>query len=344
MGISRLGGSHSGTGSGRKRSNRISGSYNIVESQSVSGPASLHISSPYTGPNGEIYKGYRIDTTLTIAVGESTAIPASISYGKLDGYRKIGRTLAVGGLDILIQGGGGGGGAWVAGGGGGGGTVVVPNYTATPGNHTMSVGGGGGGNNNPGGMPGDMGGQRGGDTTAFGYIAKGGGVGSSWSSTNRNDGGNGGGGSSSGPVGPTTQTPQNGSFPGPSFQQYGHPGNSNGNPTSHGSAGGGGSGESPHNNNQAARHGNDGLLNTFYDGTNDHYGAGGGQGTHDGGYGNTTGGLGGGGTGYSDTQSNPGANGTGYGSGGGGCGRTGGQPSVGGSGSGGVVIIRTRIG
>ena len=108
MGISRLGGSHSGTGSGRKRSNRISGSYNIVESQSVSGPASLHVSSPYTGPNGEVYRGYRIDTTFDITIGEATAIPGSISYGKLDGYRKIGRTLAVGGLDILIQGGGGG--------------------------------------------------------------------------------------------------------------------------------------------------------------------------------------------------------------------------------------------
>ena len=344
MGISRLGGSHSGTGSGRKRSNRISGSYNVVESQTVSGPGSVNVSSPYTGPNGEIYRGYRIETTLGITIGAAQAIPASITYGKLDGYRKIGRTLAVGGLDILIQGGGGGGGAWVAGGGGGGGTVVLPNYTATPGNHTMSVGGGGAGNNNPGGMPSDMGGQRGGDTNAFGYVAKGGGVGSSWDATRRTDGGNGGGGSSNGSPGPTTQTPQNSSFPGPSFQQYGHAGNSNGNPTSHGSAGGGGSGESPHNNNQAARHGNDGLLNTFYDGTNDHYGAGGGQGTHDAGYSNTSGGLGGGGTGYSDTQSNPGANGTGYGSGGGGCGRTGGQPSVGGSGSGGAVIIRTRIG
>ena len=72
---------------------------------------------------------------------------------------------------------------------------------------------------------------------------------------------------------------------------------------------------------------------------NRYYGAGGGQGTHDGGFSNSSGGPGGGEPDIlTPLQSRSHA--THYGGGGGGCGRTGGQPSTGGSGYAGVVIIR----
>ena len=341
MGISRLGNSSTASGSGRKRSNRIGGGISIFSGQTVTSPGSV-TESTWTGSGGEKYRVHLITTTQPITVnGDGGANPATIQYSRSENKYLIGSNVtAGGGIDVLVQAGGGGGGCWVAGGGGGGATVVMPNFTAPAGATTITVGGGGQGHSNPGNMPSDMGGQRGGDSIAFGYVAKGGGTGSTWDQSQRVPGGNGGGGSSNGPVGSSTQPTQNGPKPGNSFTQYGNPGNSNGNPTSHGSAGGGGSGENPHNNSQDAKNGNDGRLNQWLDGSNRYYGAGGGQGTHDGGYSDSPGGLGGGGTGYSGTQFNPGANATHYGGGGGGCGRTGGQSSTGGSGYAGVVIIR----
>ena len=108
----------------------------------------------------------------------------------MDGY---------GDVEVFLVGGGGGGGAGRLDGGGGAGGVLVTPAPASPGSYTITVGPGGTGQSSwtgfsiPGASPP---GSRGGDTTAFGQTAKGGGI----SNTGLKPGGSGSGGGSNNTV------------------------------------------------------------------------------------------------------------------------------------------------
>jgi len=95
--------------------------------------------------------------------------------------------------DVVLVGGGGGGGAQHAGGGGAGGLVAQSGITLNAGTYAINIGGGGGGCPSYGAYSG-WSGQNGGNTTAFGLTAFGGGAGGG---TNGNNGGSGGGANAS---------------------------------------------------------------------------------------------------------------------------------------------------
>jgi hypothetical protein len=261
-------------------------------------------------------------------------------------------------IDVLMVAGGGGGGTDNAGAGGAGGLIFKPDIDIQPGNYFISIGTGGTGAVVQGTTA-----TAGGDTTAFGLTAKGGGYGNNGNTGDgsSNSGGSGGGGdgerNTSG--GTETQSLQSGDS-----STYGH-GNDGGNYGGNSGGGGGGAGTAGANGDSVATGvggvGGDGLYqvtigSTTYNfatmfGTS--YGdiitsqawfAGGGAGGND--NSNTTdvaGGKGGGGTGKGanwtpgDRSIDGDAN-----TGGGGAGATysGSQDLPGGNGGSGIVIIR----
>ena len=291
-------------------------------------------------------------------VGLTSAAGGTITY--LDGYtihtftNSGDFTVYSGGdVDVLMVGGGGGGGTDNAGGGGAGGLIFRPGLIISPGTYTIDIGTGGVGAPSQGTTA-----TKGGDTTALGLTALGGGYGNNGNDDGAaNSGGSGGGGdgerNTNGGTG--TQPSQTGDS-----GTYGY-GNSGGNHG--GSAGGGGGGAG-----QAGANGSSGVGGIGGDGLNEvttggfvynfadmfgtDYGhiisgeawfAGGGGGANNNDITtNVAGGNGGGGTGKgsdgsnTDTAINGAAN-----TGGGGAGGTfGGGDRNGGNGGSGIVIIR----
>ena len=99
-------------------------------------------------------------------------------------------------IDALLVGAGGGAGAQIGGGGGGGGVIKLLGITPVFGSNTISIGTGGAGGPN-----GSSPASNGGNTTAFGYTAFGGGAGGTGNVSNGSNGGSGGGcGIQSGPT------------------------------------------------------------------------------------------------------------------------------------------------
>jgi len=128
-------------------------------------------------------------------------------------------------VEVLIVGGGGGGADYegpgnAGAGGGAGGLVHHASFDVAIGTYPIVVGDGGPDNPSP---HGAYIGEDGGDSSAFGMVAKGGGGAGGYTSNGRT-GGSGGGGDDSG-SGPTNQSSQNTPFvPNPDFNQYGHAG------------------------------------------------------------------------------------------------------------------------
>tara|TARA_R110002167_G_scaffold169443_1_gene367388 strand:+ start:547 stop:2070 length:1524 start_codon:yes stop_codon:yes gene_type:complete len=233
---------------------------------------------------------------------------------------------SAGNVDYLIVAGGGAGGNWHAGGGGAGGVLTAASLSVTAQGYPIVIGEGGtGGTSSLG--------NNGGNSTAFGLTAIGGGRGGNYSATPPASGGSGGGGN-----GVATSAHNTGAA-GTAGQ-----GNAGGNAASaHGGGGGGGAGAvggSTGNTDGAA--GGVGVANS-YSGSSVYYGGGGGGGSWQ----NTStggiGGNGGGGNGSYNLNTNPPTQGTANtGGGGGGAGSQGNNTSYVGqtTGGSGVVIIR----
>ena len=85
------------------------------------------------------------------------------------------RVTEAGSIDMLVVGGGGGGGTQGGGGGGGGGVVYTQNFEVVAGTYEINVGMGGGG-----GWSNKVASANGGDSSAFGVVAYGGGAGGSY--------------------------------------------------------------------------------------------------------------------------------------------------------------------
>jgi hypothetical protein len=280
---------------------------------------------------------------------ETTITDAGVNY-RVHSFTTSGLTTANanfvvstgGDVDVLIVAGGGGGGSWVGGGGGGGGIVYRTNLTVAAGTYPISVGGGGIGGLNPGSYTAPF--PRtanGGNSTAFGLTALGGGAATSWSAQGANGGS--GGGAAAGA--PTTLLGLQPSSASGGFGNNGGPTNGFGGPPPHTASGGGGAGaagEAIVSNSQSGRGGN-GLAFSIRTGSNVTYGGGGGGGVHNPDGAAANGGTGGGGNGIvASTGKAP--NGTdGLGGGGGGNGRNGGERSEGGDGGCGIVVIRYRV-
>jgi hypothetical protein len=269
-------------------------------------------------------------------------------------------------MDVLVVAGGGGGGAHVPGGGGAGGLVYRPNKPVTAGTYPIVVGAGGLGSFNPGGYAGQPNATAGGDSTALGLTAKGGGWGLSWFEDLRSANGGSGGGREgrNGARGLQTQTSQAGES---GIYGFGSDGG-NGRQPSWGNdpypgAGGGGAGGPGTDQPNINTCGNGGpgryygsVFGTSF-GEGGWFAGGGGGGS----WGFTSGGrglggIGGGGAGDSPTGngSGPSARGAGAtptgvsgtantGGGGGGAGKTGGEASRGGNGGSGIVLIRYAL-
>jgi hypothetical protein len=269
-------------------------------------------------------------------------------------------------MDVLVVAGGGGGGAHVPGGGGAGGLVYRPNKPVTAGTYSIVVGGGGTGSFNPGGYGGQPNATAGGDSSALGLTAKGGGWGLSWFEDTRSANGGSGGGREgrNGSRGTQTQTSQPGESGTYGFGNDGGNGRqpSWGNDPYPGAGGGGAGGPGTDQPNiQTCGDGGPGryygnVFGTSF-GESGWFAGGGGGGSWgftSGGRGN--GGIGGGGDGDSPTGNGdgPSARGVGgtptgesglanTGGGGGGAGKTGGQASRGGNGGSGIVLIRYAL-
>jgi hypothetical protein len=281
-------------------------------------------------------------------------------------------TVTTGGyMDVLLVAGGGGGGCHVPGGGGAGGVVIRPGLNVAAGTYAISVGNGGVRSSNTGSNPtayvGMPNATVGGDTTAFGLTAKGGGFGGSWSQDTRSTtGGSSGGrnGSQAQPGAPTqpSQGGDSGTYGlgnwgenGQSFQSSRYPG---------GGGGGAGCAAQQAYDSDDCGDGGDGinLISMFGPkyGENGWFAGGGGGGSW--GFGSVRykpglgrGYRGRGGGGYGDSPNGAGSGpsfktgsgqptgGDGYantGGGGGGGGARGGDPSQGGNGGSGIVLIR----
>lgn len=246
--------------------------------------------------------------------------------------------------EMLIVAGGGGGGGSTAGGGGAGGLIYNPKVPLSTGSYTITVGGGGSGTQRA-----DQGAPvntSGGNSSALGYTAFGGGAGFSGSAyaaskPAQNGGSGGGGGYYSGNLAPNGQGTR-----GFGVQGQGNDGGF-GDPVSEWGGGGGGGagaegvrqGDGTSQSYPSRRQGGDGLQ---YDisGTPTYYAGGGGGGVNDASA-HSLGGLGGGGKGGSGTPNvaEPGSVNTGGGGGGGGYYQYGPGGAAGGSG---IVIIRYR--
>jgi hypothetical protein len=322
------------------------------------------------------YEWYDLDVALwfplsiisPIATGGteiSTFISAGITY-RIHAFLSSGSLTVTrpGEAQVLIVAGGGGGGSHVPGGGGAGGLIYHPCLSLTEGTHNIVVGQGGIGSFNPGNYTGMPNATRGGNSTAFGLTALGGGFGGSWDQDTRdNSGGSGGGRNTNRSVSRRGTQPEQ---PGDSgLFGYGNAGRLNYVEAvdNYGGGGGGGAGAEPPQpaTQNIGGNGGIGMNMSLYFGTT--YGqsgwfAGGGGG---GGWGIVSpigdGGQGGGGNGDCPTGAGTGNSarrGTGEptgfnglansGGGGGGAGRTGGQSSRGGNGGTGIVLIRYRLG
>lgn len=150
----------------------------------------------------EIYDGSKwIAQDGTTVQGFSAAVSGEFFTDYFNGYVVHAFTGAgtftpafTGNVDVLIVAGGGGGGSHVPGGGGAGGLIYRPNLSVNPTTYNIVVGQGGQGSQNVGGYAGMPNATRGGDSSAFGLTALGGGFGGSWTQDTRsNNGGSGGG-------------------------------------------------------------------------------------------------------------------------------------------------------
>jgi len=280
---------------------------------------------------------------------ETTITDGGINY-KVHSFTTSGLTTANanfvvstgGDVDVLIVAGGGGGGSWVGGGGGAGGIVYRTNLAVAAGTYPIVIGGGGIGGLNPGSYNAPF--PRtanGGNSSAFGLTALGGGAATSWSAQGANGGS--GGGAAAGA--PTTLLGLQPSSASGGFGTNGGPTNGFGGPPPHTASGGGGAGEAGEaiqSNNVSGRGGN-GLAFSIRTGSAVTYGGGGGGGVHDPGGTPRNGGTGGGGNGIAASTGKA-PNGTdGLGGGGGGNGRNGGERSEGGDGGCGIVVIRYKV-
>ena len=237
-------------------------------------------------------------------------------------------------VDLLLIGGGGGGAGRIGGGGGAGGFVTTTSMSVSVGSFSIVVGGAGaagltGDGVNPGG--------NGGNTTALGLTAYGGGGGGPTDSYVGLAGASGGGGGRSG-----------GTAGGAAI--YGSQGNSGGTagPATDRSGGGGGAGGTGATGNVSGNGGN-GLPNPIPGSTagvlssSTYYLAGGGGGSGYGGPVGGSGGLGGGGSGLTTPSASTGGNGTANSGGGGGGGGYNAGGTAGGAGGSGVVVIRYKF-
>ena len=278
-------------------------------------------------------------------------------------------SFAGGEVDVLLVGGGGGGGSGKSGGGGGGGGGFVyrTGVTLADGVYSIVVGEGGAGAQ-PNGSGGATQAENGGDSSAFDFVAHGGGRGGN-AATKGAKGGSGGGGA---PRYISTSAGRGTYAGGAAYEGEGYPGGCSTNETRtgksnfhlHAWAGGGGgagekggdavsngSGSSDQNTTGSAGKGGDGLPCSIT-GVEVYYAGGGGGGFAD--YsapnkgGTVAGGLGGGGRGSgskTDSAPYPGTDGEdGLGGGGGGGGAFGTNlNAAGGKGGDGVVIVRYRL-
>lgn len=307
--------------------------------------------------NGVWYKLDRsIDASATGADITNEIVENGVRYRVHTFYGSGSITISrPGEVEYLLVAGGGGGGAWVGGGGGAGGFLNGKVFLSA-GTYPISVGGGGTNEYNPGSYSGMPRATNGGDTTAFGLTAVGGGRGGSWAPYNALTGGSGGGEGYSDPS--RAGTPGQG-FPGGRGRGSG----TNGYPT-----GGGGGAGGPGGDWTASKSGDGGIgRDSRISGTQVWYAGGGGGGIH-GANSNAQPGNGGkGGGGYGDapnaddsigtpdsattgslvwdnTKAPTGRDGSEYtGGGGGASGRSGGRASYGGSGGSGVAIVRYKI-
>ena len=342
----------------------------------------------FTAPGGQTKLFYFVETVYdahNYTLSENFFSPPSATGGVTTTYTSLGTQYrvhafttvgatnfvvssagTVGTVDILIVAGGGGGGAHVPGGGGAGGLVYRPGKTITAQTYPIVVGVGGTGSYNPGSYGGQPNATAGGDSTALGLTAKGGGWGLSWFEDLRSANGGSGGGREgrNGSRGLATQSAQAGESGTYGFGNNGANGRqpSWGNDPYPGGGGGGAGGPGADQPNiQTCGDGGPGryygnIFGTSY-GQSGWFAGGGGGGSWgftSGGRGN--GGIGGGGAGDSPTGNGdgPSARGAGgtptgvygtanTGGGGGGAGKTGGQASRGGDGGSGIVLIRYAL-
>jgi filamentous hemagglutinin family protein len=311
--------------------NLISGTGSLTKQGS--GTTSLFGASTYSG--GLTLSAGTLGVYHNTAMGSGAVTAAggtSIMFGR--SVTSVGNNFTLNGavtfdldtaVDYLIVGGGGGGGAWVGGGGG-----VLAGTTDLNGlSYTVSVGGGGVGmvNNssaiqtNP---------TSGGNSTAFGFTAFGGGYGGNYSGFNAASGGSGGGqgGNQAAASGTAGQGFAGGV--GDGRFDYGYV------------AGGGGGAGGVGGNATTTRAGAGGIgYATTINGVLSYFGGGGGGAVHTGGLAAAgIGGLGGGGNGIADSGTPAGNGLPNTGGGGGGAGRVNNQYSQGGNGGSGVVIAR----
>ena len=268
--------------------------------------------SPPSGGSVNTYSGYRSHKFTSSGTWVNTGVTS---------------------VDVLIVAGGGGGGADNAGGGGAGGMLVQTSVPVSAQSYPITVGGGGNGSVVSHGDAGPYA-TSGGNSTAFGYTANGGGNGASSGSANASPGGSGGGGgqeaaSSTGGTGTSGQ------------------GNNGGNGANMSGGGGGGKGGAGQNGNVrgSQRGGNGGAhaTNNYETGSNQNYAAGGGGANENGQFdaNPSTGGIGGVSPSSPGSRAPSGTDGTG--SGGGGSTHTTNASPTAGDGGDGVVVIRYAV-
>jgi hypothetical protein len=279
----------------------------------------------------------------------STYISGGVQYG-VHTFTSSGTFTPEGSVtvDVMVVAGGGGGGAWVGSGGGAGGMIVRPGLAIANQAYTITVGAGGARGYNPGGYAGMPFVRTGGDTTAFGLTAKGGGAGVSYSyEYNGGIGGSGSGGANNGtnyPSNAGNQTSQSGDSGTYGFGNAGGtaPGGT-GDPYPCGGGGGAG-GAGVNATTSVCGNGGVGKANNYRTGSNIYYAGGGGGGHHEGTPTYSSGGNGGGGAGNSGGSNTNAVAGTpNTGGGGGGGGGNGGAISNGAAGGSGIVVVRYVI-
>jgi hypothetical protein len=262
-------------------------------------------------------------------------------------------------IDVLIVAGGGSGGGHACGGGGGGGGLIYKTGLGTSeGAYGITVGAGGPRTNTQG-PGGYQTGIRGGNSSAFGMTAIGGGGGVCWDGSNplanNINGGSTGGYGNGGSVNSGTPTAQQPLQPGDSglygFGTRGGEAVYYGNPYPGGGGGGAGQAGQSSPNSSTAGKGGDGKTYSISGTSRTYAGGGGGGGWST--SGGRAGGAGGGGDGDCSGPNGTGNSARGFigyaegqagvantGGGGGATGRTGGETAYGGAGGSGIVIIR----
>ena len=271
-----------------------------------------------------------------------TALPTGGTINTYSGYRSHkfessgtwnNSNTGITSVDALIVAGGGGGGSDNSGGGGAGGMLVQTGVSVSSQSYTITIGSGGSGSTCTGGDSGPYA-TSGGNTTALGYTAIGGGRGGSSGGANAESGGSGGGGaqeaaSATGGSGTSGQ------------------GNNGGNGNNSSGGGGGGKGGAGQNGNvrgtSLGGNGGSGADNDYETGSNKTYAAGGGGGNENSVYSaqSSAGGIGGV---TNSSINNRATSGTdGRGAGGGGATHVSNPNPSGGDGGNGVVVIRYAV-